>query len=77
MKYDVDLVVELIEVFFHELPIGATFLHRGDFYCKVDEEEAYTLPTGNKKLFEIHYGCLITKKQFKEFKLKEEAMRRC
>ena len=71
MKYEIDL----IQVFFFALPIGATFIHKDNFYCRIGNNEVVILPSGNKYLFEEHYGCLITKTQFLEFNLKDEVIR--
>ena len=64
----------LIQVYFHTLPIGTLFLHKGNFYEKIDAE-LVTEFCSRSWVFESHYGCLISEKQFEVYGLGEKDIR--
>ncbi len=51
----------MLHAFFDTLPMGTPFLHQGTRYKKTGEEEAVELSTGKRWVFEIHYGCFVSK----------------
>ena len=56
------------------LPAEAVFLHKGDFYEKIDDEHAKQV-RGKEWIFEGHYGCLISEEQFKVYDFTEKEIR--
>ena len=70
MKKLTQLENGLIHVYAYCLPSDAVFLHKGEFYIKIDDESAEDM-FGKEKVFEGHYGCLISEKQYNAYALKE------
>jgi len=74
MKKVTELEHGLIQVYFYSLPIGATFLHKGNFYEKIEEEKVKEV-CDKEWVMEGQYGCLISEKQFDQYGLKSSNIR--
>jgi hypothetical protein len=61
-------------VYFFALPNRAKFVHKGEIYTKLKDERAKD-EKGKLWTFEPHYGCLISERQFKKFKLSKKDIR--
>ena len=79
---------DMCHVYFHCLPIGAMFLHQGEFYTKDASDNARKWTAArwgyheveenhlNEFRFDGHEGCIISQEQFKIFNIQKESIRR-
>ena len=77
-KYDMK------HVYYYSLPIGAMFLHKGEFYVKTGKRPARKWSAAkwddselNETGFDGHEGCIISEQQFKIFNLTKRNIRSC
>jgi hypothetical protein len=74
-RYFLEPENRLVQVYFLSLPLKAEFYHKHKKFMKVNEDLAIEYDSNEEKIFEGHYGCMISKAKFKKYNLEEDDMR--
>lgn len=60
-------------VYVGNLPVGAEFIHKDKAYKKISTDHVVDMK-GTETVMESHYGAIITKIQFDNYELDDEAI---
>ena len=64
-------------VYFHSIPIGEMFYHKGERWRKTEEEKAFSYSDNKEYVFEVHHGCVIDYDRADELELRQEDYIHC